>query len=377
MDTWFAHKPAALCFALLFGVGAAVMPLSPPAQAHEIWVLPANEEPNKTVGNWAVAELKKFRWGGKVFKHQNGTHFGFHVPDNLTKFERAVVVLIPKRSENLKYGVGVSVATEGAKHNAYAKEHGWYKQKVKAGVLTEIDVTGLLPKDLLEVEDTTQRPYVSLNFVTKTRHARVLGLLFQYENPSGSEGPMGPPGPMGPAGPPGPAGPMGPEGPAGPAGPQGPQGVQGDPGPMGPMGPQGPQGEPGPEGPAGESPLVLTVLTDGTSVKFTDVNGTQHSLSIGNGDFDVNGSHIVYRAATFNDPPTLYFNLKGITKQFCMLTHLEDDVPRMGLATAKDSGDEMVGVWGNTTTSTFIVRRNGMKGMDILGKWAAYGIACF
>ena len=99
------------CITVVFFAGAVgVLPAT--AQADEIWVYPAKQAQNSTVGNWATAKL-----GGY---HKN-THFAFHVPDNYDDAAdqpdmRAIVVLIPPRTTLLDYTVKVNVARKDQPH---------------------------------------------------------------------------------------------------------------------------------------------------------------------------------------------------------------------------------------------------------------------
>lgn len=381
-------------------LGIALSLLQPQnVQANEIWISPTNVAPNEKVGNWAVSELNTHHSKHKHKKDdrkrfnawkQAGTHFGFHVPDNMKTFKRAVLVMIPKKTETLKYDLGISVSQNGKSHNAYNEIKYALKSRVKRGKISEIDVSPMFPDGL-----TPGMDYVSLQFKSRRLHSQVLGLLFQYEGkaegsqqgqpgpvgPIGAQGPQGPIGPIGSAGSPGPVGPTGLQGIPGTPGTPGtpglvgPVGSQGVPGPVGPAGPQGPIGPAGPTSP-GNGPVVMSVSTDGSNnVFFRDVNGVRHTLNIGAGNIQVAGTHI--GVAPSAQGTILYFNLTGVSQSYCTLLHAEDDVPRAGFALARDSGGGASHIWGNSTTPTFMISRAGLFGTAVLGSAAAYGIACF
>ncbi len=348
-----------LCSVLVFGIALGLTPMvAPSAFANELWVPPAKQDADKRYGNWAVARL---------YKGKKETHFGFHLPDNMESFTRATVVLIPGSTGTMQYRLKISVARSGEQHDAYTDVQSGFRESLTKGELTEIDVSGIFPDAFLQAGET----YVSLNFEAKSKGGKpqVLGLRLQYE------GPMGPEGPAGSAGEDGIPGPMGPEGQEGSMGPDGPMG------PMGPMGPAGSQGELGPPGPSGSGGsggyALMSLFTGKTTVTFVDESGVKHSLDIGKGNTRMVGTHIGYDPNPLGEGATLYFNLSGMSQGFCTLTHREDDVPRPGLHFAGDHGNDASHIWGNFTTKTFLVRRVGASGTDILGASGWYAIVCF
>ena len=105
-----AHQPCRTSRNVPSRIGGGVtillcLMLSWPAYANEIWLTPENIPPLKDVGNWTVANTKKLFF--------NKVHFSLHVPDNMDEFTSATLVLIPKKSETIKYDVRISSALEG------------------------------------------------------------------------------------------------------------------------------------------------------------------------------------------------------------------------------------------------------------------------
>ena len=158
-------------------------------QANEIWVPPVKKDPNKEVGNWAVAKLKAGEdddddddddddGGGE------GTHFEFSVPDNLTSFTSAKVVVIPTTNGTLTYSLDISVGEDGDPQNIFTNSQSGLTAPVTKNELTEVDVSGIVPTSLLLPGQT----YVTLRFEGETR---VLGLRVQYEGPAGPQGDQG------------------------------------------------------------------------------------------------------------------------------------------------------------------------------------------
>jgi len=147
-----------------------VLACSSSALANELWVTPAVSPADKEVGNWAVSQLNPL---------DRRTHFGFHVPDDITSFTKAVVVLIPPATGTLVYNLNISVAKSGESQNAFHQVHQGLTIPVTAGSLTEIDVSAIVPGTLVVPGGT----YVSLTFVAATGATQVLGMRFVYEGP--------------------------------------------------------------------------------------------------------------------------------------------------------------------------------------------------
>lgn len=205
------------------------------APANEIWVAPLAAD--TTYGNWGVTS-------------DGEAHFSFGVPDNMTSFTSAKIVIVSSEPINFKYDVKMAVAFNGQSYNNGAESELNIHDSATANELYEIDVSGIIPSTLVPGQD-----HISIFFSPHSGarpFIKVIGLRFAYVAPSGPQGPQGLTGPAGATGPQGATGATGPEGPqgltgtAGPQGPQGPQGPAGTPGgPQGPAGPQGPQGPPG------------------------------------------------------------------------------------------------------------------------------------
>lgn len=114
---------------------------------------------------------------------------------------------------------------------------------------------------------------------------------------------------------------------------------------------------------------------DAATIKYTMPDGTMHSITVGAGTADVTGTHIAYRPGGAGDG-RLYFNLAEAPSINCTLLNDEDDVPRIGRYMATDSGNGQNAIWGNTTTPTFVLAREGVPNF-VLGVNESHSIACF
>jgi hypothetical protein len=259
-----------LSFIILTSITSITTPL-----ANEIWVAPSTSGSNSIFDHDSPFH-HHFPSRGWPASSSPWATFGFAVPDNMTAFTGAKLVVIGKTTTNLKYSLGLSVAGNGEPMNYYTDFAAGLKAMVTENYLQEIDVSAYIPTGnepggfKIEPGD-----YIGLNFRFHLPNAvNVLGLRFQYEGPMGPQGPQGPKGDKGDKGDPGTRGPQGVKGPMGPMGPQGPQGIQGNqgpqgiPGPQGPAGPTGPQGPVGPQGPPG-------------GVRVYDANGQYLGISLG------------------------------------------------------------------------------------------------
>jgi len=155
-------------------IGGLVLACSLSALANELWVAPAKSPADKQVGNWAVDHLGPL---------DSRTHFGFHVPDDITAFTKAVVVLIPPATGALVYNLDISVAKNAQSQNAFTNSSPGLTTGVTANVLTEIDVSSIFPGNLLVPGGT----YVSLNFSLPAGTTQVLGMRFEYVGPGGQQ----------------------------------------------------------------------------------------------------------------------------------------------------------------------------------------------
>ena len=117
-----------------------IMPLTA-AQAKEIWIAPEKLAAGKTVGNWAVT-------------NEGDTHFSFGVPEDMTAFQKAKVVVIGLKTGAITYDLKLSVAKPGESHKAFTDAQNDKKSSVALNVLKEID------KDL-----TRQKQFKEASFV--------------------------------------------------------------------------------------------------------------------------------------------------------------------------------------------------------------------
>ena len=164
--------------------------------ANEIWLEPAKQAANKTVGNWATAQVNKKR---------KETHFSFHIPDDFDSFTKAIVVLIPPKTTTFPWQTNLSVSGDGQPQNAYTNSVTG-SQAVKKNNVTEVDVSAVFNNSGLNFSN-----YVSLNFAlgNNGRDTRVVGMRFQYVSLGGAQGPKGDKGEKGDTGDSGEQGPPG------------------------------------------------------------------------------------------------------------------------------------------------------------------------
>ena len=142
--------------------------LTTPALANELWVTPeANGKgAGKKVGNWAIPD-------------DGDTRFSFAVPDNLTAFVAAKVVVIGKKDKDILYDLSLSISQNGLRHDDFTDDT---FQELPASVLKdellEVDVS----PPFLGLELFLGVDYVALHFkADKKGDVRVLGLRFQYD----------------------------------------------------------------------------------------------------------------------------------------------------------------------------------------------------
>lgn len=234
--------------------------LTTPILANELWVTPSEAE--TTLGNWGVTST-----GAAIFS--------FGVPDNITSFTSAKVVIITtKAASTFEYDVKTAVAQNDQSYTNGAASFSNRPQALPADQLVEIDVSDTIPPSLTPGMDS-----VSLFFKAHSAfqsNVKVVGLRFKYEGSSGPQGATGPTGatgvtgatgatgitgaagatgPIGLTGGTGPVGAAGATGPAGATGAIGPTGATGTQGALGQTGAKGATGPTGPTGPAGTAGL--------------------------------------------------------------------------------------------------------------------------
>jgi hypothetical protein len=148
-----------------------------PALASEIWVTPGGYGLYFPSGNWPVTT---YPWAT----------FGFAVPNNMTAFESAKLVVIGRVSGTLTYSLGLSIASNGDPQNYYTNSAAGLKATLTKNQLQEIDVSSYIPTGggfaILPGD------YIGMSFQFYPSTAvNVLGLRFQYEGPVGPQGAQG------------------------------------------------------------------------------------------------------------------------------------------------------------------------------------------
>lgn len=228
--------------------------------ANEIWVVPGDRLAKKKVGDWATTHMGK-------------TVFSFAVPDNMTDFLGAKVVIIPKRTRDITYNLYLSVSADGEPHDGTTFEELDVPASMVAGEMLEIDVSSIFPAGLVPGAD-----YISLVFKAKNSvsRVRVVGLRFQYEGPTGPEGPVGPQGERGETGD---------------------KGEKGDKGDPGAQGPQGDAGSPGLPGVSGWERIYVEGTVGAGAHQTITANCSANKRVLGGGYLTYSGIYIfdVYR----------------------------------------------------------------------------------
>ena len=100
-----------------------------PALASELWVSPS--ESKTTLGNWGVTST-----GAAVFS--------FGVPDDMTAFTSAKILIIPAKNLNLAYDLKINGGSNGQSYTSGAYSQTNLTGSVVANELTEIDVTSVV-----------------------------------------------------------------------------------------------------------------------------------------------------------------------------------------------------------------------------------------
>ena len=135
------------------------------AFANELWVKPSETE--TAYGNWGVTST-------------GVAYFSFAVPNDMTSFTSAKIVIIPTKALNLPYNLTITVGSAGASYTNGSASYSSSYNVPAAGVkeLQEIDVSSILPATLNPGQD-----HVSIYFASKSSdqtYIRVMGLRFVY-----------------------------------------------------------------------------------------------------------------------------------------------------------------------------------------------------
>ncbi len=135
------------------------------------------------------------------------------------------------------------------------------------------------------------------------------------------------------------------------------------------------------QAPGGLAITKMMVGRTNNSVTLVDAGGVLRTLDLGtcaDGAVCVDPSgHIALADATAvsGQDSTLHFNIDGSPSITCTLFHSDDDTPRSGLYFSTDNGNGYASIWGNSTTPTFSLRREGNAG-SVLDNFSGYAIVC-
>jgi hypothetical protein len=157
----------------------ALILVATPSLADEIWVTPAVVPAEKEVGNWAVTD-------------RGDTHFSFAVPNDLSVFAGAKVVLIRKEDMEITFDLSLSLSRDGLPHDVFTDAMADLgPEMLLKNQLREIDVSAIFP------DFDPGMDYVTLHFRAKDRDhcrkkkhtndrrrpkdIRIIGLRFQYD----------------------------------------------------------------------------------------------------------------------------------------------------------------------------------------------------
>jgi hypothetical protein len=117
------------------------------------------------VGNWAVT-------------NNGDAHFSFALPDNMTSFSAAKVVVIGKKDKEITYDLHISVAQNMQRHDAISDSLTKLPETLVKDKLLEIDISEIFA----EIDFLPGLDYVTLHFkADKKGKVQIIGMRFQYE----------------------------------------------------------------------------------------------------------------------------------------------------------------------------------------------------
>ncbi|MGA1840570.1 MAG: proprotein convertase P-domain-containing protein [bacterium] len=136
------------------------------------------------------------------------------------------------------------------------------------------------------------------------------------------------------------------------------------------------------------TPTKMLVSRIQNTIFFTAADGTQHTLNIPDNTQPVGNTHIYYypnctendcRSGGNNNESVLYLNIDASPSISCTLLSDEDDHTSVskGLYWATDNGNNGIDAWGNSTTPTFKLSKDGISDGIPMGNYSSYAIICF
>jgi hypothetical protein len=165
------HRSKIHAYVLLSVCLSVCLGLWLPAMANEIWITPAHLHADKAVGNCAATA-------------DGDTYFSFGVPEDMTGFVGARVLVIGTIKGPITYDLNLSVAKKGQLQNFFTDSLLDQANWVLKNGLKEIDVSKIIPGTLAAGAD-----YLTLHFKTKPDGmAKVVGLRFLYDGEPGNTG---------------------------------------------------------------------------------------------------------------------------------------------------------------------------------------------
>jgi uncharacterized protein YoxC len=136
------------------------------------------------------------------------------------------------------------------------------------------------------------------------------------------------------------------------------------------------------------TPTKMLLSRVHNTIFFTAADGTQHTLDVSDQTQPTGNTHIYYypnctdnncRSGSGNSESVLYMNIDDSQSICCTLFSNEEDHSSVskGLYWATDGGNNSSDAWGNSTTSTFKLSRDGVSEAIPMANFSSYAIICF
>ncbi|MGA1864642.1 MAG: proprotein convertase P-domain-containing protein [bacterium] len=136
------------------------------------------------------------------------------------------------------------------------------------------------------------------------------------------------------------------------------------------------------------TPTKMLISRVQNTIFFTAADGSQHTLNIADITLPVGNTHIHYypnctendcKSGDSNNESVLFLNMEGSPSICCTLLGDEDDHTSVskGLYWATDNGNNSMDAWGNSSTPTFKLSKDGISDGIPMGNYSSYAIICF